>query len=428
MIKTQKVYEPMYTDKEHFIILITGGRGSGKSFNAATFIERLTFEKTEEGIAHKVLYSRYTMTSASISVIPEVLEKIEADGTEKFFACRKQDIENLITGGRIMFRGINTSSGNQTAKLKSIHGLTTFVVDEGEEWTSETDFEKIILSIRQKGIKCRVVIIMNPTDTSHFVYRKYIKDTHKEVMFGGVPVQISTHPNVLHIHTTYLDNLDNLGDEFINEIEEMKRERPERYAHVVMGRWDDISEGAVFKNWGIVECMPDDCIKISRAMDFGYSADPTAIVRCGIKDNTLFIDELCYRTRMTSGDIIRELKQEEDFGDGGFVYSESADPRLIDEISLGGVIIYPVIKGPGSISAGITKMLDMKICVTKRSINLQHELRNYVWAKNKDGAFTNTPEDHDNHLIDAARYYVLAVLLGKVGKPLRLTDAETAIF
>ena len=107
MIKTQKVYEPMYTDKEHFIILITGGRGSGKSFNAATFIERLTFEKTEEGIAHKVLYSRYTMTSASISVIPEVLEKIEADGTEKFFACRKQDIENLITGGRIMFRGIN---------------------------------------------------------------------------------------------------------------------------------------------------------------------------------------------------------------------------------------------------------------------------------------------------------------------------------
>lgn len=77
MITTQHIYNPLYLDKEHFIILITGGRGSGKSFNASTFIERLTFEKSDDrSISHTVLYTRYTMTSAHMSIIPEMLEKL----------------------------------------------------------------------------------------------------------------------------------------------------------------------------------------------------------------------------------------------------------------------------------------------------------------------------------------------------------------
>ena len=89
------------------------------------------------------------MTSAHISVIPEFLDKIELDGTGAYFKATKTDVVNLVTGSRIMFRGIKTSSGNQTAKLKSIHGVTVFVCDEAEEWTSEEEFDKIMLSIRQ---------------------------------------------------------------------------------------------------------------------------------------------------------------------------------------------------------------------------------------------------------------------------------------
>lgn len=69
-------------------------------------------------------------------------------------------------------------------------------------------------------------------------------------------VQISTHPNVLHIHTTYFDNLDNLSPEFLKEVEDMKVSNPEKYAHVVIGRWADVAEGAVFKKWGIVDEFP----------------------------------------------------------------------------------------------------------------------------------------------------------------------------
>ena len=412
-IEPQNVYIPLYEDTEHFIILITGGRGSGKSFNAATFIERLTFEQSRDHtFAHNILYCRYTMVSANLSIIPEMQEKIDIDGGNKYFKTTRSDIVNMFSGGRIMFRGIKTSSGNQTAKLKSIHGITTFVCDEAEEWTNEDDFDKIMLSIRQKGIQNRIIIIMNPTDSNHFIYKKYIENTHKLVEIDGVPVQISTHPNVLHIHTTYFDNIDNLSPQFIKEVEQMKAENPEKYAHTVIGRWADVAEGAVFKKWGIVDEFPQWCKKVAIGQDFGYTHDPSASIRCGIIDNALYLDEIDYRTGLLSSDIIKTLRPW-----GLKVIAESADPRLIQEIHNGGIRIYPVEKGQGSINAGIDKMQGMEIYITRRSYNLQKEFRNYVWAKDKDGNYINEPEDHDNHGIDAARYYVLGELLGKIIKP-----------
>ena len=423
MINVQEVYYPLYENKDKFIILITGGRGSGKSFNTATFIERLTFEKIED-IVHKVLYARYTMTSAHISIIPEMLEKIELDGTQKYFHSTKQNVTNLMTGSTIMFRGIKTSSGSQTAKLKSIHGITVFVCDEAEEWTSEVDFEKLMLSIRQKGIQNMVIIIMNPTDSNHFIYKRYIENTHDLVEFDGVPVQISNHPNVLHIHTTYLDNIENLSEEFLREVEEMKKNNPEKYAHTVMGRWADVAEGAVFKKWGIVDKFPEHAKKVAIGLDFGYTNDPSAAVKCGVVGNDLYLDEVFYEQGMLISELSRRLAEE-----GLFVYADSADPRLIDEIANKGVIIYPVAKGAGSVVAGIEKMKDFdNIFITKRSYNLQREYRKYVWAKDKDGNYINQPEDDNNHGVDASRYYVNGCLLGKIVTANRLSKSDLGIF
>lgn len=400
MAKTHSVYYPLYNDKTHFIYLITGSRASGKSFSASQFIERLTFEyNAERKIAHKILYTRYTMVSAAISVIPEVKEKIEIDGTQDYFKNTKTDIVNKMTGAEIMFRGIHTASGNQTAKLKSIHGVTTFVVDEAEEWTSEEDFERIMLSIRQKGLHNRVIIIMNPCDSNHWVYKRFIEKTHKEVYFDGVPVQISTDPRVLHIHTTYLDNIKHLSPEFLNEVLEMKENEPEKYAHIMIGRWSDVSEGAIFKHVGIVDKFPSNARKVAIGVDWGYSKDYTAIVKCGIVDKRLYIEELCYRTEMLSSDIIKFLRPYAD--EGLFVYADSADPRLIDEVALGGIVIYGAQKGAGSILAGIDKMQTFEIFATRQSVHLQSEFRKYVWAKDKDGNYINVPEDHDNHCFTA---------------------------
>ena len=423
MIVPQENYHPLYEDKEKFIILITGGRGSGKSFNASTFIERLTFEMTEaEKIVHQILYTRYTMVSAGMSIIPEMMEKIDLDGTTKYFKTTKTDIVNKMTKSRIMFRGIKTSSGNQTAKLKSIQGITTFVCDEAESFfrTNEEEFDKIMLSIRKKGIQNRIIIIMNPCDSNHFIYQKYIEKTHKLVEIDGVQVQISTHPNVLHIHTTYFDNLENLSPEFLKEVGDMKVNNPEKYAHVVIGQWADVAEGAVFKKWGIVKEFPRECKKVGIGQDFGFTNDPSAAVRCGIIDNRLYVDELFYETDMLSSAIANRLKPF-----SMKVFADSQDPRLIQEIKNRGVNIYPVDKFPGSIKAGIDKIKDMEFFVTERSYNLITELRKYVWDKDKDGNYINEPVDEYNHLMDAIRYYVLGCLLGRILKPKDLTGIFT---
>ena len=421
-IKTQEVYNPLYNNTDKLITLITGGRGSAKSFNVGTFIERLSFES-----GHKMLYSRFTMTSADISVIPEFQEKIDLEGTNDFFDITKKDIINTFSDSVIMFRGIRTSSGNQTAKLKSIQGLTTFVCDEAEEWNSEEDFDKLVLSIRQKGIQNRVIIIMNPTDSNHFIYKKYIEKTHKLIEIDGVQVQISTHPNVLHIHTTYLDNIENLSPQFIQEMERMKEEEPEKYAHVAIGRWSDVAEGAIFKRFEIVDSIPDYAKKRGVGLDFGYSNDPSAAIECALIDNDLYLDELFYRTRMLSGDISDSLKP--------FrlkVISESADPRLIQEISNSGILIYPVdksnINSKSSILAGIDKMLELNLKVTRRSYNILYELRKYTWDKDKDGNYINKPIDKYNHALDAARYWVLGEVLGRILKPKQYNKDDLGLY
>lgn len=267
----------------------------------------------------------------------------------------------------------------------------------------------MMLSIRQKGIQNRIIIIMNPTDNNHWVYKRFIEKTHKIEYFDGVPVQISTHPNVLHIHTSYLNNIDNLSPEFLKEIKTIKETDPEKYAHTVMGQWSDVSEGAVFKT--IYECdeFPEWCDKIALSQDYGYTNDPSAIIRCGVHDKDLYFDEVCYKTGMLTSEIARE--------DRKFdlpVISESADPRMIDEIAMSGVNIYGVEKGNNSINEGIDFMQGYRIHVTKRSFNLLKEYHNYVWDKDKDGNYINKPIDAWNHGIDACRYYCLGKLLGKV--------------
>ena len=397
------------------IFLVTGGRGSGKSFNASTAVQRFTYKK-----GHKILYTRYTMSSAEISVIPEFQEKIDADHHTRDFRTTSRKVVNRKTKSEVLFRGIKTSSGNQTAKLKSIHGITGFVVDEAEEWVSEEDFEKIALSIRELNAKNFIIIIMNPADSNHWVYKRFIENTHKIVYYDGVPVQISTHPNVCHIHTTYLDNLDHLSPQLIEEVQRMKEENPEKYAHVVIGRWADVAEGAVFKKWGIVKEFPSYAKKVALASDWGYTNDPSTGIRCGIVDNRLYVDELFYETGMLTNAIAEKLKPW-----GLKVYGDSADPRLIQEIKNRGVNIYPVDKFSGSIKAGIDKIHEMELFVTERSYHIIEELRKYVWDKDKDGHYINEPVDAWNHCIDPIRYYILGHILGRILKSKDLTGIFT---
>lgn len=241
-VNLNEKYKPLFTTNKRYILL-TGGRMSAKSFHVSTFVCLLTYEKNQ-----KTLYTRYTMSSAEISIIPEFKEKIELLEVNNAFAVTAKDVVNTKTGGEILFRGIKTSSGTQTANLKSINGVTCFVVDEAEEFTDEDSFDKIDLSVRTKAAQNRVIIILNPSNKEHWIYKRFFSNSHKVVMIDGLPIEISTHEDVEHIHTTYLDNIANLSESSLKVIEKMKQTSLRMYGHKALGQWLDIAEGSLFQN------------------------------------------------------------------------------------------------------------------------------------------------------------------------------------
>lgn len=395
MIKVQNPYKELYTTKKP-IILLTGGRGGGKSFNAALFCKRLTYQKN-----HKILFTRYTLSSAEISIIPEFNNKIELEGDGNNFHVTKSEIINKTTDSEIIFRGIKTSSGNQTANLKSIHGLTTFVIDEAEEWDSEDDFDKLTLSIREIAADNRIIIIMNPSDKDHFVYKKYLEGCHKSVMFEGVPVQISTHPDVCHIHSTYHDSLEYLSEKFINEVNELRKKNKPKYNRIILGQWMDIAEGAIFTNWK--EGVFDESLPYSYGLDFGFTNDPTALVKTAVDNDKkrIYIKGLCYDIGMSERMIIDMLGR--NVSNNDCIVADCAEPRLIDAIYNAGFNIIACEKGPDSVRAGISFMLDYELIVDPDSRDLIRELKNYKWSDKRAGV----PVDRYNHQIDGIRYSIL---------------------
>ncbi|GIM60080.1 PBSX family phage terminase large subunit [Capnocytophaga canis] len=210
-----------------------------------------------------------------------------------------------------------------------------------------------------------------------------------------------------HFISTYKDN-PFLEQTIIDEIESLQHKNKSLWQVYGLGQQAMI-EGLVFEKIEIVDEIPQWAKKRGLGMDFGYTQDPTAIVECAVVDNDLYINEICYKTKMLASDIINELKPLK-----MKVISESADPRLIQEIANAGILIYPVQKYQGSVMGGITKMLGMNIKVTKKSINAIKEFKNYTYEQNKEGKWLNEPIDAFNHIIDAVRYYVLGELLGRV--------------
>ena len=158
-----KKYLPLYTSSTRYHI-VTGGRGNAKSFHVADFLLKLTYEPN-----HIILFTRYVMKSADDSIIAEFIDKIDRYDLEDVFDVKQAEIVNRLTGSKILFKGIKTSSGVQTASLKSLQGITTFVIDEAEELVDEDIFDKIDFSVRQVGVDNRVIMVMNPALRSHWI-------------------------------------------------------------------------------------------------------------------------------------------------------------------------------------------------------------------------------------------------------------------
>ena len=373
------------SDARYFIV--TGGRGSGKSFAINTILLMLTYQA-----GHTILFTRYTLRAASISIIPEFIEKLELLNVVQEFKITRDEIINKGNGSKIIFRGIKTSSGDQTANLKSLQGITTWVMDEAEELNDEDIFDKIDLSVRNKAQDNRVILILNPTTKEHFIYQRWFESRGIE---AGANI---TKEDTSYIHTTYKDNIENLSPSYIKQIETMQKRRPERYKHTILGSWLDKAEGIIFDNWIVGEFKQVG--KIVFGQDYGFSNDPSTLVKTSIdKSNKIIYVQLCfYQPKLTTSEIAVLNKK---FAANNLIVGDSAEPRLITELSRHCNIV-PAIKGQGSITYGISLLQDYDLVIDPESTDIIKELNNYCWLEKK----SQTPVDNFNHSLDALRYAV----------------------
>jgi phage terminase large subunit len=380
-------YKKLFTSPTRFYVL-TGGRGSSKSFSVAYWCAlTLLFER-----GHTILFTRYTMKSAHISIIPEITSKIELMGHLDKFEITKDSITSKTTGSTILFRGIRTSSGDQSANLKSLQGVTTWILDEAEELMSEETFDKINLSVRQKGKQNRVILLLNPSTKAHWIYERFFQSK------GVEPGSNITKDDTTYIHTTYLDNKDNLDLSFLKELENTKTNNVVKYNHIILGGWLDKAEGVIFNNWEIGEFNEDS--DWEAGADFGWSQDPNTLIKVSIdnKNKIIWLKEELYKTGLTTTELSNIFR---DVIGRRLIIADSAEGRLIEEVKRTGVNIKPCVKGAGSVKEGILLMKDYRMIIDPNSSNLIKELNNYIWADKNE-----KPIDMYNHLLDAARYII----------------------
>lgn len=382
--------------------IVSGGRGSGKSYALALAVLADAYKAD----GYNILYSRYTLTSAEISIIPEFTSKIDEMGIGQYFTIRRQDIECAHDGGKstIWFRGLLGSSGNQVARLKSLNNLKTWVLDEAQELCSEDMFDTVDQSIRERNVANRIILVLNPSDISHWIYRRFFKGPGVPYNHNGVV------GNVTYIHTSYKDNLTNLSPSFADIAEECKQRNRERYDHLYLGKWLVRSEGLIYPRWQEVAAA-DVPLGLAwwYANDWGYGGDPNALARMSFDPltHTLYAVEVMYALRQLPRDVAAAIRADcESIGmsaDEAVVYCDPARPDSIAELrSQYGINAIPGINRDKAGRIGYLQGFEVKYV----GAHIREEATTYSWRPSKldEGHYTDVPQDGGDHLMDAISY------------------------
>lgn len=208
-----------------------------------------------------------------------------------------------------------------------------------------------------------------------------------------------------HIILTYLDN-EGLDERIIASIEQRKG-RAGWWQVYGEGKLGEV-EGKIYKEWAIVDEVPHYAKLERYGLDFGYTNDPTSIVAIYAHEGGYILHEIAYDRGLLNNQIADILLNHPK----ALVVADSAEPKSIAEIKLRGINIVAADKGPDSVRNGIQLVQGQRISMTKDSVNLIREYRNYLWETDNDGHVLNVPEHAFSHAMDALRYG-LANLLKK---------------
>lgn len=215
--------------------------------------------------------------------------------------------------------------------------------------------------------------------------------------------KVANRNDVEHITLTYKDN--EALDAAIVESIEQRKENKGWWKVYGEGQLGEV-EGKIYRDWQIVDEIDHHARFERYGLDFGYSNDPSSIVAIYYFNGGYILDEICYQKGLSNRKIADILLNQPQ----GIVIADSAEPKSIDEIKSYGITILPAEKGPDSVRSGIQLVQEQRISVTKRSVNIIKEYRNYLWETDKDGKILNVPEHEYSHSMDAVRYALTSII------------------
>jgi len=285
-------------------------------------------------------------------------------------------IARLPYGGEVLFLSCNTE--HEVEKLKSLTDIDIAWIEEGTE-VPESAFDQLRLRLRGGQLDWKQCIVtFNPVSRNHWLYRRFVE--------ANEPARI--------LRTTYKDN-PWIGQDYIDYLESLKETNPLLYQVYAQGQWGDVA-GTIFQNFDIVDEIPEG--NVIYGIDWGWT-HPTAVVKCTIKENDAYLEEVIHESHITNDDLIQKMKAA---GIKGLCYYDTAEPARAEALSRAGFSMIPANKS--SVYASIIYMQGLNIHIHSASENLIKEFGAYAWVKDKDGIETETPVSVFDDGIKAATY------------------------
>lgn len=375
-IDTAAVFEPLLKPARYKGA--HGGRGSGKS----QFFGDLWLDENVGGKVD-VVCLRETLKSLEFSVKKLLESKIERFNAGAYFEVQDRRILSSH-GGVTIFEGMQ----NHTAdSIKSLEGFDRAWFEEAQN-ASDKSLTLLRPTIRKPG--SQMWFGWNPSKETDPV----------DVLLRGPELP----PDSIVVQANYMDN-PWLPDELRAEMEFDRRRDPDKYAHVWLGEYQRNSEARVFRNWTIEEFERPPGTVFRLGADWGFSIDPSVLVRCSIDGRRLYVDYEAYQVGCEI-DNLPELFTSVPEAEKWQITADSARPETISYMQKHGFPrINPAVKGARSLEEGVEFLRSFDIVVHPRCRHTIDELTMYSYKRDPlTGAVIPVLEDKNNHIIDALRY------------------------
>jgi phage terminase large subunit len=376
VIQTPEVYEPLLYPARYKGV--HGGRGSGKSH----FFAELLIEESIRGKTDAVCL-REVQKSLKFSVKKLLEQKIGSMNAGLYFEVQNEQIK-ARTGGTIIFQGMQDHTAES---IKSLEGFRIAWFEEAQT-ASQRSLDLLRPTIRAPGSE--IWFSWNPRFATDPV----------DVLLRGE----SLPPGAIVVEANYMDN-PWCPQELLDEMAYDRKRDPEKYQHIWLGKYQMNSEARVFRNWTVEEFEAPKGAVFRLGADWGFSVDPSVLVRCYIDGKRLYVD---HEAHMVGCEIdqLPDLFDRVPDSRKWFITADSARPETISYMQRHG---YPklnaAIKGAKSLEEGVEFLKSYDIVVHPRCVHTIDELTLYSYKTDPlTGMVLPILDDKQNHVIDALRY------------------------